>query len=94
MWASIKVLAILSFIILLINAALAGERECIKNEKGVRIGCTTDYGSYIDQYDARGKRLGRYYKGSDRTTTPTGKSIGPGNQLQRLLPLEKEENGR
>ena len=59
MWASIKALAILSSIILLINAALAGERKCIKNEKGVRIGCTTDYGSYIDQYDARGKRLVR-----------------------------------
>lgn len=90
MWASIRVLATLSFIILLTNAALAGERVCIKDEKGVRIGCTTDYGSYIDQYDEKGKRLGRYYKGSDRTTTPTGKSIGSGNQLQRLLPLEKE----
>ena len=91
MWASIKVLAMFSFIILVINAALAGERECIKNEKGARIGCTIDYGSYIDQYDERGKRLGRYYKGSDRTTTPTGESIGCGNQLQRLLlPLEKE----
>ena len=89
MWASIRVLTILSFsMIFLINAALAGERKCTKNEKGVRIGCTIDYGSYIDQYDGRGKRLGRYYKESDRTTTPAGKSIGRGNQLQRFLPVE------